>query len=286
MTSSGQYQTSVGYISSGGGLQLTSSNYGVTWVIQPQITSSSMYYVALSSSGQFQTITTTGGGVYTSSLPLSNLTVANNVYLATKGRSGGTGGYVTIGYNDPTAQIVGPTGGNLYVNGSIYAASTGSTGYFVSIGYSTPADILANTFTGATGNSLYVKGNVYAQAFYATSDYRIKQNIVNLNDTYNVNKMRPVLYKNSQQDKLDIGLIAHELQEQYPFLVYGEKDGETLQSINYNGVVGILVKETQYLKEEIQIFRIIKFYIKIQKLLKNVDKMAHQHCKYNRTDKK
>ena len=55
--------------------------------------------------------------------------------------------------------------------------------------------------------------------------------------------MRPVTYNNISLDKQDIGLIAHELQEIYPFLVNGEKDGENFQSVNYTGLIGILIKE-------------------------------------------
>ena len=48
----------------------------------------------------------------------------------------------------------------------------------------------------------------------------------------------------------DMGFIAHEVQEIFPFLVNGEKDGEQLQSINYNGFIALLVKEVQELKRE------------------------------------
>jgi hypothetical protein len=49
----------------------------------------------------------------------------------------------------------------------------------------------------------------------------------------------------------DFGFIAHEVQEYFPTLVTGEKDGEKLQSINYNGFISILVKEIQELKERV-----------------------------------
>ena len=48
--------------------------------------------------------------------------------------------------------------------------------------------------------------------------------------------------------KQDIGLIAHELQEHYPFLVSGKKDGKEMQSVNYTGLIGVLIKEIQELK--------------------------------------
>ena len=49
-----------------------------------------------------------------------------------------------------------------------------------------------------------------------------------------------------------MGFIAHEIQKQFPFLVNGEKDGENLQSINYTGLIALLVKEIQNLKNEIK----------------------------------
>ena len=52
--------------------------------------------------------------------------------------------------------------------------------------------------------------------------------------------------------KQDIGLIAHELQEIYPELVNGEKDGEQFQSVNYIGLIPILIKEIQILKERVR----------------------------------
>ena len=49
----------------------------------------------------------------------------------------------------------------------------------------------------------------------------------------------------------DIGLIAHELQEQYPYLVFGEKDGINIQTVNYTGIVGILIHEIKILKDKV-----------------------------------
>jgi hypothetical protein len=49
-----------------------------------------------------------------------------------------------------------------------------------------------------------------------------------------------------------MGLIAHELQEVYPFLVNGEKDGETYQNVNYTGLIALLIKEIKDLKQEVK----------------------------------
>jgi len=84
-----------------------------------------------------------------------------------------------------------------------------------------------------------------------SSDYRIKDNVVSLPDcSFVVDPLRPVYYRNKLTNKQDIGLIAHEVQEHFPFLVSGEKDGETTQSVNYTSLIGLLIHEIQQLKQE------------------------------------
>ena len=63
--------------------------------------------------------------------------------------------------------------------------------------------------------------------------------------------MKPVKFKYTSSNQDSIGLIAHEVQEHYPFLVEGTKDGETTQSVNYMGLIGVLIKEVQELKKEL-----------------------------------
>jgi hypothetical protein len=92
-----------------------------------------------------------------------------------------------------------------------------------------------------------------AQSFNATSDYREKREIMDLDDSYTVDVLRPVSYKFIKNDtKMHIGFIAHEVQEHYPFLVQGEKDGPVPQSLNYNDLIGILTKELKDLKAEVR----------------------------------
>jgi cytoskeletal protein CcmA (bactofilin family) len=119
-------------------------------------------------------------------------------------------------------------------------------GLISSGGYATLAG--NNTWTGSNTFTLQVT----ALSYNAPSDYRIKTDVTPLDDKFTVDKLRPVTYNNTKLDKQDIGLIAHELQEVYPFLVTGEKDGENLQSVNYTGLMGILIKEIQDLKERVK----------------------------------
>jgi hypothetical protein len=101
------------------------------------------------------------------------------------------------------------------------------------------------------GNISYA-GNVKATQFNATSDYRIKKNIIPLElNKYSIDNLNPVVYENKHNDKLNVGLIAHELQEVMDFLVNGEKDGDEIQSVNYLGIISILIKEVQELKKRI-----------------------------------
>jgi hypothetical protein len=95
-------------------------------------------------------------------------------------------------------------------------------------------------------------GNVEAYIFNATSDYRVKENPILLNDTFYVDDLKPKFYKNKLSNREDMGFLAHEVQEIFPFLVNGEKDGSCYQSVNYNGFIALLVKEIQDLKKRLK----------------------------------
>jgi len=99
--------------------------------------------------------------------------------------------------------------------------------------------------------SVTTAASVTASSFTSTSDYRIKENVSLLNGTFSVDNLRPVTYQNKLTKKQDIGFIAHEVQEVFPYLVNGDKNGETNQSLNYNGLIGVLVKEIQDLKQQV-----------------------------------
>jgi hypothetical protein len=110
-------------------------------------------------------------------------------------------------------------------------------------------------------SNIYTNSNVIANGVTLTSDYRIKDNIVPLDATYTVDNLRPVQYYNKNSKKEDIGVIAHELQEQYPSLVTGLKDGEYLQTVNYIGLIPVLINELQNIK---------KFNVSLQNQVKSM----------------
>jgi hypothetical protein len=55
--------------------------------------------------------------------------------------------------------------------------------------------------------------------------------------------------------KESIGLVAHEVQNEFPFLVEGEKDGDKTQTVNYMALVGLLIKEVQELKKDLTLVK-------------------------------
>jgi hypothetical protein len=108
-----------------------------------------------------------------------------------------------------------------------------------------------NSYTLDVNGTGRFYGTCTATSFNATSDHRIKTNVVNLNDTeFTIDNLRPLHYYNTQLKKPDMGFIAHEVQQEFPFLVNGEKDATEYQSVNYNGFIALLVKEIQNLKME------------------------------------
>ena len=101
-------------------------------------------------------------------------------------------------------------------------------------------------------NNVYATTAVYANNVQLTSDYRIKEDIKSLDAKFQVDYLNPVTYINKQTKKQDIGLIAHELQEIYPELVSGLKDGAETQTINYIGLIPILINEMKNMKNYVK----------------------------------
>ena len=96
-----------------------------------------------------------------------------------------------------------------------------------------------------------MNGTCRATTFVSGSDYRLKTNIKPL--LRSIDDLKPLEY--DLGDKHDMGFIAHEVQEVFPFLVHGTKDGTEMQSLNYTGFIALLVKEVQELKKENKLIR-------------------------------
>ena len=112
-----------------------------------------------------------------------------------------------------------------------------------------------NIFKKSTFNNMTVIGEFTSTPVLTPSDYRIKTNVQTLGAVHVLDNLRPVTYHQTQLDRQDIGFLAHELQEYLPELVEGEKDGIQMQSVDYSGVLPILINELQQLKSKIETIR-------------------------------
>ena len=133
-----------------------------------------------------------------------------------------------------TATISGNiTGGNLNISGT------------ATIGGNITGGNLNVSGTATIGGNI-TAGNLIGYALYVSSDYRLKSNVQPLTINRTVDVLKPVEYDHITGHQM--GFIAHEVQTDYPFLVTGEKDGGDYQTVNYNGLIALLVKEIQDIK--------------------------------------
>jgi hypothetical protein len=160
----------------------------------------------------------------------SNLTVNGNLTVSA---------YTTSSINNTITTNVFNVAEDISLNGKLFMSSDASLN----------GRLFVKADASLNGN-LSVGGNVTAVSFNATSDYRVKADVQVLDGTYVVDRLRPVSYTNTLSNKKDVGFLAHEVQEEFPFLVTGEKDAEVFQSLNYIGLIGVLVKEMKDMKAE------------------------------------
>ena len=166
----------------------------------------------------------------------SAVAIGNYAGFTGQGKNAIALGYYSGRYYQPPYSIVFNASSSKDVN-------AGGTGFFVKP--------LRNV--NVSGIATVVHYNDYSgELTYGVdaSDYRIKENVRSLDDTFRVDYLNPVTYINKQTNKQEIGLIAHELQEYYPELVDGVKDGPELQGVHYTGLIPILINEIKNLKNK------------------------------------
>jgi hypothetical protein len=125
------------------------------------------------------------------------------------------------------------------------AATTANTGNTV-VARNASGDFTAGTITVT---NLTASQTVQAQDFNSTSDENLKTNIVTVeNALETVNSLRGVSFDWKENGKSSCGVIAQELEEVLPELV---KNGE-VKSVNYNGLIGVLIEAVKELSEEVK----------------------------------
>ena len=227
----------------------------------PMITNTSQDDLSISSNNGITITTTNGNNIDIGSISAQarNVTIigGGNVISTDIPGGGATDSRAALQVQYDANAVSGQgKGGGLFVGqdlmvygGNIYGPINPTQKEF-NIG---PNNTIINIGTTDSGATVTIGNECIAQSFNSSSDYRIKEDVAELNDEFNVDKLRPVTYTNKNTKKQDIGFIAHEVQEEFPYLVSGEKDGEKMQSLNYIGLIGILVKEIQELKKRVSI---------------------------------
>jgi hypothetical protein len=220
-----------------------SNDYGNTWMIQVNSTTNNWTSFAINSSGKYQIATVNNINntiIYTSNDYGANFSIVYNNFSNTKS------------YN-PTTQIAVSSDFNYFglannLTNTIYNFVTSYSDILASSSSTFLCDVSMNNRLFVNGNITTNNGNVYAAGTLITSDYRIKDNIISLDSTYTVDNLHPIQYYNTILNKYDIGIIAHEVQEQYPILVNGMKDGKSYQNVNYVGFIPILINDLKNIK--------------------------------------
>jgi len=169
-----------------------------------------------------------------SDIILSNTVNNNNLIFATALTDGNYNGLVQTG----DIAIV-------YGNGISGNPSENTKGFVIALHSNT-----------SIGLRLYKDGTVTALSFNTVSDYRFKDNVEYLDETYTCDDLKPIKYINTKNNKECLGFLAHEVQSIYPCLVEGEKDlvendRPVYQNLDYTGIIPVLVNEIKMLNAEL-----------------------------------
>jgi hypothetical protein len=143
-------------------------------------------------------------------------------------------------------------GGSVVVYGHAHATrpgfisagiSSGSGGKFtvMSAGNGSGSDVFT---VNASGLSCFA-GTVCAPCFATISDYRMKSNIRPIEGLSIIMNTKPYKFEYNYDCSTSFGMIAHELQDTLPEAVFGQKDGEVMQGVDYMKLLPITIKAIQ-----------------------------------------
>jgi len=168
------------------------------------------------------------------------------------------------------------SGYNYSVYGFLYGANYGAAVFGAINGKGDVA--LSQQYAGYFRGDVKCENIMYATAFTPISDEKFKTNIKDIDPTdalSNISKIKPIKYNLKQFDivqtagdttsitkyynesdqlftKAKYGVIAQDLQKIYPDLVY--QDGEGNLSVDYTGLIPIMIKVIQTQQKKIEDF--------------------------------
>ena len=154
-----------------------------------------------------------------------------------------SGSYITydVGstYNGSATRIIGVAGTTINTANTLVARDDSG-------------DFTAGTISCANLNATF---DVTATDINSTSDSNLKTNVNTIENALDtVNSLRGVSFDWKETGKSSYGVIAQELEKVLPELV---KNGEN-KSVNYNGIIGVLIEAIKELSSEVNELKAIK----------------------------
>jgi hypothetical protein len=229
---------------SSAGITFTGSTSGTTTLQASAVASGVITLPAVTATlvGRNTTDTLTNKTIAADSNTITGLTNASLINSTISGVSLGSnlntlsfGSYLTStgSYNGSTARTVSVAGTSVNTGNTLVARDISG-------------DFTAGTITVT---NLTASQTIQAQDFNSTSDNRVKENIKTVENSLEIVKsLRGVSFDWKETGKSSYGVIAQELQEVLPELV---KNGE-VKSVNYNGLIGVLIEAVKELSEEVK----------------------------------
>lgn len=196
---------------------------------------------------------------------LTNKTInasSNTISGLTNSNLSGTAGITNANLANSTISGIA-LGGNLaslsfgsYINvGGSYNGSTARTVSIAGTSINTANTLVARDNNGdfAVGtincSNLNASFDITAQDFNSTSDNNLKTNIETVENALDkISNLRGVSFDWKESGESSYGVIAQELEQIFPELV---KNGK-VKSVNYNGLVGILIEAIKELSNEVK----------------------------------
>ena len=110
----------------------------------------------------------------------------------------------------------------------------------------------SSSFTYDGASLVSISGTCQATNFNTTSDINVKENVVTFENALDVvSELRGVRFDWKETHSPSVGVIAQELEEVLPELVTGTNP----KTVNYNGIIGVLIEAIKELKDEVQILK-------------------------------
>ena len=172
---------------------------------------------------------------------------------------GGGGAKVAVSDNAPSNANLGDLWfhselGRTFIYYDETELGTGTDSFWVDAAPTDPAKFPSTvrigagiTFYGNSGDSWF-DGTITAQDLNVLSDSNLKENVQTVDNALDkVMSLRGVSFDWKKSKESSFGVIAQELEQIFPELVYGESP----RAVNYNGLVGILIESIKDLKQEI-----------------------------------